>query len=308
MSAGFRDFPGSAPEAQDAHRIEQEQAMHAKEARNPGKFVVIVGMALIFAIAGCGGGTPIATHPTPPPPPPPTPTEQSMQGAWILLFHSDVSDGNTALEANLSQAGNHVFADKTSALIFQASCNCTLLTQLERLGGKCDSDGVDDVTVDATLSNQGPALVSLTLSETGALGSAVTTASASTNGAGISDGKYSTPAACGFPEDHGTFIGYRDSIAFARESYSGTFNGGAHVIVAEFASTANTYDLTTSGTDNGTSFVLSGSTVGTSMNLTGTIAGRATSWFGLYDSTYNSFYIYDSDSKLLGSLQPSANP
>jgi hypothetical protein len=231
-----------------------------------------------------------------------------MQGAWILLFHSDVSDGNTALEANLSQAGSHVFADKTSALVFQASCNCTLLTQLEHLGGKCDSGGVGDVTVDATLSSRGPTLVSLNLSETGALGSAVTTASASTNGAGISDGTYSTPAACGFPEDHGTFVGYRDSMAFSGESYSGSLNGGADAIVAQFTSTANTFDLTLSGTDNGTPFVLSGSTVGTSMNLTGTIAGREANWFGLYDSTYNSFYIYDSDSTLLGSLQPGANP
>jgi hypothetical protein len=142
------------------------------------------------------------------------------------------------------------------------------------------------------------------LSETGALGSAVTTASASTNGAGISDGKYSTPAACGFPADHGTFTGYRDSFEFSGESYSGVLNGGADVIVASFNSTANTYDLTMSGTDNGVPFVLSGSTVGTSMNLTGTIAGRQASWFGLYDSTYNSFYIYNSNSSLLGALQP----
>ena len=272
--------------------------MHSKDATSPGKFVGMAVTAVIFATAGCGGGARMTTQT----PPPPTPIEQSMHGAWILLFHSDVSDGNMALEANLSQAGSHVFADKTSALVFEASCNCTLLTQLDHLGGKCDSGGVGDVTVDATLSSRGPTLVSLTLSETGALGSAVTTASASTDGAGINDGTYSTPAACGFPEDHGTFTGYRDSITFFGETYSGSFNGGADVIVADFSSTADSFGLILFGTDNGTSFALSGSTVGTSLNLTGTIAGREVNWFGLYDSTYNSFDIYDSDSTFVGSL------
>jgi hypothetical protein len=226
-----------------------------------------------------------------------------MQGSWIFLFHSDVSDGYEALEANLSQTGNDVSADATSALVFQPIVTIsTIEIQLEHLGGKCDSGGVGDVTVDATLSD--PA-VSLTLSETGDLGSAVTTVSASTNGVNISNGTYSTPAACGFPEDHGTVEGNQDLIVFSGESYSGTFNGGADVIVAQFTSTANSFDLTMSGTDNGMPFVLSGSTVGLSLNLTGTFAGGDVNWFGLYDPLYNNFAIYDSDSTLVGFLEHS---
>ena len=47
---------------------------------------------------------------------------------------------------------------------------------------------------------------------------------------------------------------------------------------------------------------LTGSTVGMSFNVTGTVSGQAITWFGLFDSTYNTFRIYDSDAKLLGTL------
>ncbi|PYX59160.1 MAG: hypothetical protein DMG76_06500 [Acidobacteria bacterium] len=231
-------------------------------------------------------------------------TPFSMQGSWIFLFHSAVSDGCVALEANLSEVGDHVFADKTSALVFQP-LNCksgTLEMQLEHLGGECDSGSVGDVTVDATLSS---GAVSLTLSETGALGSVVTTASASNNGGSISNGTYSTPAACGFPEDRGSVEGYQSPIAFSGETYSGTltFDGTAHAIVSHFTSTPHSFDLSMSGTYSGTPFVLNGSTVGLSLNLTGTIAGGQVNWFGLYDPLYNNFYIYDSDSTFVGSLE-----
>jgi hypothetical protein len=226
----------------------------------------------------------------------------SMQGSWIFLFHSAVSDGCLALEANLSEDGNHVFSDKASTLVFQpTTCNTFEEIQLKHLGGQCDSGSVGDVTVDATLSDL---TVSLALSETGALGSVVTNASASNNGGSISNGTYSTPAACGFPEDHGSVEGYQDSIAFSGETYSGTltFDGTAHAIVSHFTSTPHSFDLSMSGTYSGTPFVLNGSTVGLSLNLTGTIAGGQVNWFGLYDDLYNNFYIYDSDSTFVGSL------
>jgi hypothetical protein len=227
----------------------------------------------------------------------------NMQGSWIFLFHSAVSDGCLALEANLSEEGNRVFSDRTSTLVFEPkTCKTsTIEMQLKHLGGQCDSGSVGDVTVDATLSDL---TVSLALSETGALGSVVTNASASNNGGSISNGTYSTPAACGFPEDHGTVEGYQDSIAFSGETYSGTltFDGTAHAIVSLFTSTPHSFDLSMSGTYSGTPFVLNGSTVGLSLNLTGTIAGGQVNWFGLYDPLYNNFYIYDSDSTFVGSL------
>jgi hypothetical protein len=229
-------------------------------------------------------------------------TPLSMQGAWIFLFHSGVSDACLALEANLSEVGNHVFSDNASTLVFQpTTCKySTLFLQLKHLGGECDSGSVGDVTVDATLSS---GAVSFALSETGALGSAVTTASASNNGGSISNGTYSTPAACGFPEDHGTVEGYQDPLGFSGETYSGTltFSGGAHAIVAYFTSSAN-FELSVSGTCDGTPFVLSGSTIGWSLNLTGSIAGGQVNWFGLYDPLYNNFAIYNSDSTFVGYL------
>jgi hypothetical protein len=231
-------------------------------------------------------------------------TPLSIPGSWVFFFNSAVSHSCLALETNLSEDGNHIFAHKASALIFQPKgCTTTLEVELKRLGGECDSDSgsVGDVTVDATVSS---AAVSLDLSETGALGSVVTTASASNNGGNSVNGTYSTPAACGFPEDHGSVVGYHDPIAFSGETYSGTltFNGSAHVIVAHFKSTANTFDLTASGTENGSPFVLSGSTVGSSLNLAGTIGGVPVDWFALYDSTYNNFFLYNSDSTFVGAL------
>ena len=227
----------------------------------------------------------------------------SMQGSWTFFFHSAVSGGCFALETNLSQIGDHVFADTTSALVFEpmACDRSTIEMQLAHLGGECDSGSAGDVTVDATLSS---GTVSLVLSETGALGSAVTSASASPNGGSISNGTYSTPAACGFPEDHGSVEGYQNPVAFSGETYSGllTFNSSAHDIVAHFKSTANTFDLSMSGTYNGAPFTLSGSTVGSSLNVTGTIGGVQVSWFGIYDTLYNNFNFYNSDSTFVGAM------
>jgi hypothetical protein len=227
----------------------------------------------------------------------------SMQESWTFFFQSAVSGGCFALEANLSQIGDHVFADRTNALVFQpmACDRSTIEMQLAHLGGECASGSAGDVTVDATLSS---GTVSVALSEAGALGSVVTSASASTDGWSISNGTYSTPAACGFPEDHGTVEGYQNPVAFSGETYSGllTFNGSAHDIVAHFKSTANTFDLSMSGTYNGAPFTLSGSTVGSSLNVTGTIGGVQVSWFGIYDTLYNNFNFYNSDSTFVGAM------
>lgn len=124
----------------------------------------------------------------------------------------------------------------------------------------------------------------------------------------IINGTFTLPAFCGFPADHGTFTGYKDTVVFATEGFTGTLNGSADVIMANFTSKAGSFDLTLSGTDNGAQFVLNGSTVGFSLTLTGNIAGRAVDWFGLYDTTYNTFLIYDANFHLLGSLHSNSSP
>ena len=260
-------------------------------------------LILFLSLMGIGcGGSGYSPSPQPSPQPSPNPGANDMQGSWTMWFHSDVSpDGYTVLEANLSQAGTKVFAAATSALVYQGT---TLLTTipLTSLGSKCDSGGVGWVTFDGTLTNQQATseTVTFTLTENGALGSAVIAASASTDGTKILDGTFAIPAACGFPEDHGTFQGYQDSAKFSgADTYYGTFQGNA--ITVHFASGTG-FGVSATGTYNGTPFTLTGSTTGLSFTLTGKISSQEVTWFGLYDSTYNEFKIYDTDGKPLGTL------
>jgi hypothetical protein len=162
---------------------------------------------------------------------------------------------------------------------------------------------VGTVTLDGTITNHQPAndALTFTLTQTGALGVAVINASASTNGTQISDGTYTIPAACGFPEDHGTFQGFQESIKFSGvETYTGSFHGDT--IMVRFASESSGFGLSASGTDNSAAFTLTGSATGFFLTLTGNISGQQVTWLLLYDSTYNTFGIYDSDANFLGSL------
>jgi hypothetical protein len=232
-----------------------------------------------------------------------------MQGQWEIIFTSTVSPKQTtALEANLTQAGTHVFAGAPSALIYQSMdfSSTPYLLKISRFGGQCDSDGTDEVTFDGTLSNVSATSETLTftLTETGVGGTSLTTASVSTDGKQLS-GNYSRPAACGFPEDHGTFQGFQSPARYSGvDHYHGNFNGGADGIVINFASDVAGFGLTASGTDNGTPFTLTGSTVGQLLTLSGEVSGHTVTWFGLYDSLYNAFDFYDADAKFLGTLTP----
>lgn len=262
-----------------------------------------------LSILGCGGGGYVAQPSPVPPPGPPQASVQTMQGQWEIVFHSSVSPTNyEVLEANLTQTGTHVFAGAPSALIYESTARFSnsLSFKVSRFGGECDSNGTDEVTFDATLTNitATTETVSFTLTETGTLGSALTSASISTHGTQVS-GNYSRPAACGFPEDHGTFEGFQELNGHsAQDRYHGHFNSGADAIVATLVSNAPGFGLSASGTDNGTPFTLSGSTLGQSLSLSGTVSGRAVTWFGLYDSTYNVFQFYDSNVVFLGYLTP----
>ena len=182
--------------------------MNARKMIEDRSVFLLAALSLSISILGCGGGG----YGTTSPPPPPN-SVQSMQGQWEIVFHSAVSAASyTVLEANLSQAGTHVFAGTPSSAIYQSAgmSSTSLSFQLSRFGGQCDSNGTDEVTFDGTLTNitATSETVSFTLTESGILGSAITSASVSTNGVQVS-GDYSRPAACGFPEDHGTFQGFQ---------------------------------------------------------------------------------------------------
>jgi hypothetical protein len=267
---------------------------------------------VVFLLSiGCGGGTYSTSRPpSPQPQPPPGPSATPpMQGPWEILFNSDAAPSEyTVLEANLSQSGTHISVDASNALILkgEGTAPWVLVLRISGLGGQCRGSGADQVVLDGTLSNAQAVTQSMTfaVTENGALGSAVMTASVSTDGSGTLTGTYTLPAACGFPEEHGTVVGFKDSSKFSgASSYSGSVQ--ANAITVHFASGSSGYGLSATGTYNGGSFALNGSSTGLSFNLTGTISAQAVTWFGLYDSTYNTFRIYDSDANLLGSLNGS---
>jgi len=79
-----------------------------------------------------------------------------------------------------------------------------------------------------------------------------------------------------FEAPHARFAssGYRDSVQFSGESYSGTLNGGTDVIVVGTTS-ASGFDLTVNGTDIGTLFSATGSVVGFPADLDGIVSGNS---------------------------------
>jgi hypothetical protein len=278
-------------------------SMNSFAKRMPRPYLIILSLYLLNI--GCGGGgysSPVQPSPAPSPQPSPTPGVQSMQGPWVVWFHSDVSNEYIVLEANISQSGTQVFAGATSALVYQGTIIATV-TPPTALGSKCDSGGIGSVTLDGTLSNQQATTETLdfTLTQTGTLGAAVITASASTDGSQISSGTYSIPAACGFSEDHGTIQGFHESVSFsAGDTYTGSFHGDS--IIVRFQSDPTGYGLSATGTDNTAAFSLTGSSTGSFLTLTGSISGQPVTWLVLYDSTYNTFSIYDSDATKVGEL------
>jgi hypothetical protein len=227
----------------------------------------------------------------------------SMQGSWEVVFQSSVSPNKyTVLEMNLTQAGTHVFAGATSALLYRSTGMrpASLSLEVSEFGGQCEFYGIDEATFEATLATASSGeTLTFTLTETGYLGSAVTNASVPTNGSQVS-GTYSTTAGCG-PEDHGTFTGYRDS-AGVNDSYSGSFNAGSDAVMITVAVAAQGFGVTFSGTDNGAPFTLQGSTVGLATELNGTVGGKSVQWFAVYDPTYNVYVVFDSAAKLVGVL------
>ena len=261
---------------------------------------------LSLATFGCGGGS---VTPTGPPPPPPATV--NLNGTWQFILHSNVFTKHYAvLEVNLSQSGAQVFAGPAAALLFEAdpALSNTTPPKLLRFGDECTSSVPEVVVVDGTLQDHGngSGTVDLKISETGTTLVSLTEAIASTDGSSIT-GSYTNNDPCyGYEPDRGTFAGLKYSMKFSGETYSGFLNAGADLIVAQITSAATGFNLTFSGTDNGTPFVLTGSTIGASFDLTGSIANNAVHWFGLYDSTNKTFQIYDANALAIGGLHPGA--
>ena len=238
--------------------------------------LLILSLSLIGV--GCAGGkysSPIQPAPLPPPSPS---TRSTLQGPWEIFFQSDLNPHEfIVLEANLSLTDKHLFSEANGAVIFQGQGSMPYqpAISLSHLGGVCHSGSADEVTFDGTLANpnSGTQAITFTLAENSTLGSAVMTASASITATGAMSGTYTLPAACGFPEDHGTISGYEDSTKFsAADVYGGTIDGNA--VVVRFASANDGVGASADGTYSGTTLALTGFASGDALTLTGTISGR----------------------------------
>lgn len=155
-------------------------------------------LAALFLAAGCGGGSvggPAPAQTTP------AAVTATIQGQWQVIAQS--TDGGTGvlIETNLSQSGSNVSAAKSSVVLIQGAPGT-----YAGLGGECDNGALGNDSIQATVSGQ---TLSFTLTESGSLGTGTSTGTAtiSSNGTQITSGTYTTPAACGFQMDSGTFTG-----------------------------------------------------------------------------------------------------
>jgi hypothetical protein len=251
-------------------------------------------VAAAFLIAGCGGGSvasPVSSTPTPV-----TPTTANVQGQWQVIAQSTNGGTGVLIETNLAQSGSTVTAAKSSVVLIQG-----VPGTYTGLGGECDNGALGNDSIQATVSGQ---TLSFTMTEAGSLGTGTSTGTAtiSSDGTQITSGTYMIPAACGFQMDNGTLTGA------VIKPFSGTFagmlaNGSTTDAVTVTISQSN-YNLSVTGTDNGTPFTLSGTVVGATFNVTGTIAGQSVQYVGLYETSANDFRVYDTSFNPLGVLNP----
>jgi hypothetical protein len=259
-------------------------------------------LAALLLVAGCGGGSgsspaPVLT--------PPAAAPVNIQGQWQVIAQSTNGGAGVLIETNLSQNGPSVTAAKSSVVLIQG-----VPGTYTALGGECDHGALGNDSIQAAVSGQ---TLSFTLTESGSLGSGTSTGTAtvSSDGRQITGGTYSATAACGFLPDGGTLTG---AII---KPFSGTFagmiaNGSTADAVTVTISQTN-FNLTATGTDNGTPFTLTGTVVGATFDVTGTIAGRSVEYVGLYETSANDFRVYDTSFNPLGVLNaqtsaPSPSP
>jgi hypothetical protein len=255
-------------------------------------------LVMLCAIAvGCGGGASTSSVPTPITPPP-TSSTATLSGQWEIVAHSNVNPASSILvEANFSQSGSNVVADKANVVLIEGAPGA-----FTGLSGECDNGTLGDDTVTASISGQ---TVTYTLTEAGALGTGTSTGSAtiSADGTQITSGTYQTPAACGFSADSGSLTGT------AIQPLSGTFAGQ----LVNFVGTADAVVLTVSqsgytlnavGTDAGAPISLTGKVIGATFDVKGIVQGQSREYVGVYVPSSKNFLVYDTSFDLLGSLAP----
>ena len=148
-----------------------------------------------------------------------------IAGQWQIVAKSFVKINTyMIIEANLSQTEDAISASAQNVLFLDGvqdtTVNDPLFADANGLGGECDEQTLGDVTIDGTLS-AGPTLA-FTLTDSGRLGTVVTTGSLLLNSGGtaVESGEYTTPPGCGFNLDTGGV-----TVGSMIQPFAGTFSG-----------------------------------------------------------------------------------
>jgi hypothetical protein len=235
--------------------------------------VAILGFPLMLAACGGGsnGNSGLGTQPTAP---------LSIQGTWEVVALSTVNPTaaypDTLIEANLSQTEGSVSAGVQSVALVpffsQGVDNWGIANPNVNVCGGASE------TMEASITN-GTSL-SLTLTESGPSGTYTVSGTAMISSDGKSmTGNYSASAACGYPDDGGTFIG--TLVPSLSGKYAATFSDGstANLTVSEDAN----YNLQINGIEQGQAFTLGGEAVGGGFSVTGNVPGvGAVTYQGIY--------------------------
>jgi len=266
------------------------------------KRLALAVTAALVLLAACGGKkTAVVTPPA------------QIAGQWQIVAKSFVKVNTyMIIEANLSQTEDAISASAQNVLFLDGvqdtTVNDPLFADVNGLGGECDEQTLGDVTIDGTLS-AGPTLA-FTLTDSGPLGTIVTTGSLLLNSGGtaVESGEYATPAGCGFALDTGG-VTVGSMIQPFAGTFSGTLNNGNDQVIATFSQDQN-FNLTITGTDNGGAFTLTGTVTGGAFQVSGTLNDASVNLIGVFDPDpmQNDFLVYDSGAHFLGELVPGSNP
>src|ERR1700733_14270197 len=98
--------------------------------------VVVVSLMCVIWLAGCGGSSDkSAVQSTP------IPSAIDIHGQWQIVMQSAATNGILILNANLSQKGADVLADKSSVVLVQGTQAAGGITYTA-LGGRCDASSL----------------------------------------------------------------------------------------------------------------------------------------------------------------------
>lgn len=266
----------------------------------------LAAVAFSLLLAGCGGGSGGSSDgggsSTA------VPNAAAIVGPWQIQATSTTNQGAAVLiEANLSETGSGTLT-ASGFVVISATISGNQLN-ITGAGDECQQAGTEIESSGSISVEEASGETQFTLTETGQNGSVTATGTItfSSDGKSIVSGSYSLPAGCGFPADAGTLAG--SQVVVPSGTYSGMLsssNGTSTVILTLTA--GQNYQITGTGTVDGTPISLTATVLGSSFNATVTESGTTTTFYALYDATGNDFLVYDEYLDYLGQLSAGSNP